>query len=109
MKKDLNDNINNLIIYFEDQKNDKENVDIDEINEFKTIKIRLDHDIENLIKYFENQNNEDFKTIDIDIKKEIENFKTIDIDINKEIEDFKTMNNSLNYDIEKLLYFEDQK
>ncbi|PKY60130.1 hypothetical protein RhiirA4_517403 [Rhizophagus irregularis] len=59
MKKSLNDNdnIENLIKYF-DQKNDKKYNDIDikkEIEEFKTKKKSLNDNIDNLIKYFEDQ------------------------------------------------------
>ncbi|PKC07991.1 hypothetical protein RhiirA5_399547 [Rhizophagus irregularis] len=99
MKKSLNNNIENLIKYF-NQKNDKKYDDIDdidikkEIGEFKIKKNYLNDNIDNLINYFEDQK----------IK------ENGNVDINIEIGKFKTMKNNLNDNIENLIkIFEDQK
>ncbi|UZO23158.1 uncharacterized protein OCT59_015502 [Rhizophagus irregularis] len=99
MKKSLNNNIENLIKYF-NQKNDKKYDDIDdidikkEIEEFKIKKNYLNDNIDNLINYFEDQK----------IK------ENGNVDINIEIGKFKTMKNNLNDNIENLIkIFEDQK
>ncbi|CAB5370451.1 unnamed protein product [Rhizophagus irregularis] len=109
-KKNLNDNIDNLINYFEDQKiKENGNVDINiEIGKFKTMKNNLNDNIENLIKIFEDQKN-DNDADNIDINKKIE-------DLNDNIDNLiknlvrKCNKNNLNDNIDELIKnLEDQK
>ncbi|CAB4463688.1 unnamed protein product [Rhizophagus irregularis] len=102
--KRLNDNINNSIEYFKDQRNDKKIDDV-KIEEFKTMKKSLKVNIDGLIKYFEDQKNKN-GNIDIENFETMNNsFETINNRFTNLIKCFETIKNSF---ANLIKYFENQ-